>query len=184
MFSLRKQGGTERRNLILTTVAAAAMAIALPSSAQVLGGAVGANVGANVGVGLPQTAPLTGQVGQTVRGAVGVTRETLHDARSTANGVGGASASVRSDTRVSTNRSQSDAGANISTGAMVHGSDGNMLGSVVRLTRNSAGRLESFVVRSADGTLRSVPATGASVQGDAVVTAWSSGEFNRAPPVQ
>lgn len=174
------------RTLLLTT-AAAALAIALPASAQVLGGTVGATVGA--GVGLPQTAPITGQVGSTVRGATDMTRSTVRDttreARPAATSAANtsASASVQSDTRVAADRNGADASLNISTGAMVHGSDGNMLGSVVRLTRNSIGRVESFVVRSADGTLRSVPASGASVQGDAVVTAWSSGEFNRAPPV-
>lgn len=169
------------RNLLLTTTAAV-LAIALPASAQILGG----TVGANVGVGLPQTAPITGQVGQTVRGAADLTHDTVRETRSTVRDAGevSAEASVQSDTRVAADRTDADASLNISTGAMVHGSDGNMLGSVVRLTRNSAGRLESFVVRSADGTLRSVPATGASVHGDAVVTAWSSGEFNRAPPVQ
>jgi hypothetical protein len=171
------------RTLLLTT-AAAALAIALPASAQVLGGTIGA------GVGLPQTAPITGQVGSTVRDATDMTRSTVRDttreARSAATSAANtsASASVQSDTRVAAERNGADASLNISTGAMVHGSDGNMLGSVVRLTRNSAGRVERFVVRSADGTLRSVPASGASVQGDAVVTAWSSGEFNRAPPVQ
>ncbi len=169
------------RTLLLTT-AAAALAIALPASAQVLGGGVGAQVGAQVGV--PQTAPITGQVGSTVRGVGDLTRGTVRDARSAASSAANASASVQSDTEVSADRNGSEASLNISTGAMVHGSDGNMLGSVVRLTRNSAGRVESFVVRSADGTLRSVPATGASVQGDAVVTAWTSSEFNRAAPVQ
>ncbi|QTC90418.1 hypothetical protein [Brevundimonas goettingensis] len=174
------------RTLLLTT-AAAALAIAVPASAQIVGGStgqVGAQVG--VGVGLPQTAPITGQVGTTVRGATDMTRSTVRDARSAASSAAdaSASASVQSDTQVAADRNGADASLNISTGAMVHGSDGNMLGSVVRLTRNSAGRVESFVVRSADGTLRSVPASGASVQGDAVVTAWSSGEFNRAPPVQ
>ncbi|NBW09519.1 MAG: hypothetical protein EBR82_15995 [Caulobacteraceae bacterium] len=171
------------RTLLLTS-AAAALAIALPASAQILGGGAGAQVGAQVG--LPQTAPITGQVGSTVRGVGDVTRGTVRDARSAASSAANtsASASVQSDTQVAAGRNGADASLNISTGAMVHGSDGNMLGSVVRLTRNSAGRIESFVVRSADGTLRSVPASGASVQGDAVVTAWSSGEFNRAPPVQ
>lgn len=173
--------------ILLLTTAAAALAIAVPASAQILGSATG-QVGANAGAGvsLPQTAPITGQVGSTVRDATDMTRSTVRDtareARAAANT--SASASVQSDTQVAADRNGADASLNISTGAMVHGSDGNMLGSVVRLTRNSAGRLESFVVRSADGTLRSVPASGASVQGDAVVTAWSSGEFNRSPPVQ
>lgn len=171
------------RNLLLTT-AAAVLAIALPASAQVLGGGVGAQVGAQVG--LPRTAPITDQVGSTVSGVGDLTRGTVRDARAAASSAANASASasVQSDAGVSADRNGADASLNISTGAMVHGSDGNMLGSVVRLTRNSAGRVESFVVRSADGTLRAVPATGASVQGDAVVTTWTSSEFNRAAPIQ
>jgi len=56
-----------------------------------------------------------------------------------------------------------------------------ILGQVVRARRDTAGRVQGFVVRSADGALKAVPATGASVQGDALVTGWSEAEFEAAP---
>ncbi|CAN5418863.1 hypothetical protein BH09PSE1_BH09PSE1_17510 [soil metagenome] len=176
------------RNLLLATAAVAVTAVALPASAQILGGQVGVNVGAGVTAPRPGAivGPVVGQVGQTVRGTAGVARDTVRDTRDVVASRPDVDvdASVQTDASASADREGADAGLNVRTGAMVHASDGNMLGSVVRLTRDSAGRVENLVVRSADGTLRAVPATGASVQGDAVVTAWTSGEFDRAPPLR
>lgn len=158
----------------------AASALAVPASAQVAGGLTG-SVGGQVGLGLPSTAPLTGQVGQTLRETRSMGRDTVRETRGTLNETRArAGASVRSDTRTSVGRDGASADLDVSAGAMVHGSDGQTLGSVVRTTRDSAGRVESLLVRAADGTVRAVPAGGARVEGDVVVTGWTRGQFERA----
>lgn len=171
------------KTLLSVTVASAALLLAGGASAQVVGG-VGGQVGGSVGVGIPQTGPVTQGVGSIARdGAhmtrdtVRETRETLRDARPDANV--SANANARADARA--NRDGAAVDAAIQTGAMVHSSDGAMLGSVVDVTRNAAGRATSFVVRSADGATRTVPAGSVSANGNVLVTGWTESQFNQRP---
>lgn len=168
------------KTLVSVTVAAAALLIAGGASAQIAGG-LGGQVGGSVGVGIPQTAPVTDGLRTTTRGAVGMTRDTVRDARDTTRNVRSdvdvnANANVRADARASRDGAAVDAA--IQTGAMVHSSDGAMLGSVVDVTRNTAGRATAFLVRSADGAVRSVPAGGVSANGNVLVTGWTESQFN------
>lgn len=175
------------KTTVMILTAAAATALALPASAQVLGGQLGGGVSGNLGgqVGLPSTQPLTGAAGQTIRDAARTTRDTVaetrdlaREARETPVGAqahGGAHASAHAD------HGQATADLNVNAGATVRGTDGAILGQVVRATRDTAGRVQGFVVRSADGALKAVPATGASVQGDVLTTGWSEAEFEAAP---
>jgi len=84
---------------------------------------------------------------------------------------------VRAEARASRDGAAVDAA--IQTGAMVHSSDGAMLGSVVDVTRNTAGRATGFLVRSANGAVRSVPAGSVSADGNVLVTGWTETQFNR-----
>lgn len=178
------------KTTVMFVSAAAAMALALPASAQVLGGQLGGGLSGNVGgqIGLPSTQPLTGAAGQTIRDAAHATRDTVQDARDLAREAretpagaqvhGGAHASTHAD------HGQATADLNVNAGAEVRGVDGALLGQVVRTTRDGAGRVQGLVVRSADGALKAVPASGASVQGEAVVTGWSQAQFDAAPAAE
>lgn len=172
-----------RMTLLIPTAAAAAL-LATSAGAQVpgLGGQVGGQVGGSVTgqIGAPRAGAITDPLGQTIRDGRDLTRETVRDSRRAAREArpdidAEASASARGDARA--DRRGADAGLDIAVGGSVRSSDGADLGSVVGLARSSAGRVTSFLVRSADGTVRSVPADGASVQGEAVVTGWTEGEF-------
>lgn len=171
--------------------AAAAMALALPASAQVLGGQLGGGVSGNVGgqAGLPSTQPLTGAVGQSIRDAGQATRDTVRDTTSL---IQNATPDVQADAQLQTGvdasahdgHAQASSDLSIDAGAEVRATDGAVLGQVVRTTRDAAGRVETLVVRSADGALKAVPASGASVQGEAVVTGWSQAQFDAAPAAE
>jgi hypothetical protein len=169
------------KTLVSVTVATAALLIAGGASAQIVGG-LGGQVGGSVGVGVPSTGSVTQGVGsiardgvRTARDTVRDTRETVRDARPEADV--SANANVRADARA--NRDGAAVDAAIRTGAMVHSSDGAMLGSVVDVTRNTAGRATAFVVRSADGATRNVPAGSVSANGNVLVTGWTESQFNR-----
>ena len=177
------------KRLLVATAALSALAVAMPASAQVLGGVTG---GVQGSVGGQVTTPNVGAaVGQTVDGVRGtvndgrdMTRDTVRDARDAVNDsrpTAGVDADVDASGSAAADRSGAEADFNVSSGAMVHASDGAMLGNVVRVTRNAAGRAEGFVVRSADGAVRYVPAAGARVEGDVVVSGWSRSEFESAP---
>jgi len=150
------------------------------ASAQVAGGLTG-QVGGNVGLGVPRTGPIIGGVDSTVRDAGRMTRETNRDARRAARDARpevdvNASANARADARA--NRDGASVDAAIRTDAMVHSSDGVMLGSVVDVTRNAVGRATSFLIRTADGSTRSIPAGSVTVDGNVLVTAWTESQFN------
>ena len=169
------------KTLVSMTVAAAALLIAGGASAQIAGG-LGGQGGGSVGVGLPQTGPITQGVGSTARDAGRMTRETVRDARDTAREVRpdvdvNANANVRADARASRDRAVVDAA--IQSGAMVHSSDGAMLGSVINVTRNSAGRATAFAIRTANGTTRRIPAGNVSANGNVLVTGWTESQFSR-----
>lgn len=169
------------KTLAYAATLSAAMLIAGTASAQIAGGLTG-QVGGNVGVSVPQPGPIVSGVGSTVRDAGRMTRDTVRDARDIAvdarpevNVNANARAGARAD------RDGASVDAALKTGAMVHSSDGAMLGSVVDVARNSVGRATSFVVRTTDGATRTIPAGSVSVDGDAVVTAWTESQFNAQP---
>jgi hypothetical protein len=169
------------KTLVSVTVAAAALLMAGGASAQIAGG-LGGQVGGSVGVGIPQTAPVTDGLRSTARDATRMTRDTVRDARDLAREARpdvdvNANANVRADARA--NRDGASTDAAIQTGAMVRSSDGASLGSIVDVTRNTAGRATAFVVRSADGATRTVPAGSVSANGNVLVTGWTESQFNR-----
>lgn len=169
------------KTLVSMTVAAAALLLAGGASAQIAGG-LGGQVGGSVGVGLPQTGAITQGVGSTARDAGRMTGETVRDAREAAREVRpevgvSANANVQADAGVSRDRAAVDAA--IQSGAMVHSSDGAMLGSVVDVTRNAAGRATAFAIRTADGATRTIPAVNVSASGDVLVTGWTESQFSR-----
>jgi hypothetical protein len=88
-----------------------------------------------------------------------------------------ASASANADARVAVNRDRNAVNAAIQGGAEVRSSDGVRLGTVAEISRNPTGRVMSFVVRSTDGALRTVPIGQVGVQGDALVTGWTQSQF-------
>ncbi len=67
--------------------------------------------------------------------------------------------------------------AGLEAGLAVRSSDGANLGEIVEVTRNEAGRAVHFLVRSADGAVRMVPAGAVTLEGEAVVTTWSESQF-------
>lgn len=163
------------------TVVAATLLIAGGASAQIAGG-LGGQVGGSVSVGLPQTGAVARGVGSTARDAGRLTRETVRDAREVAAEARpevdvNANANVRADARA--NRDGAVVDAAIQSGAMVHSSDGAMLGSVVDVTRNTAGRATAFTIRTASGTLRSITAGSVSADGNVLVTGWTESQFSR-----
>ena len=169
------------KTLVSAAVFTAAMLVAGGASAQIAGG-LGGQVGGSVGVGVPHTGSITHGVGSIARDGVSTTRETIREARETARDARptarvNANANARADARA--NRDGAAVDAAIQTGAMVHSSDGAMLGSVIDVTRNTAGRATAFMVRSADGATRTVPAGSVSADGNVLVTGWTESQFNR-----
>jgi hypothetical protein len=167
--------------LVSMTALAAAALLAGSASAQIAGGLTG-QVGGSANVGVPAVGQVTQGVGSTVREGGRLARETARDTRDMVRDVRpdasvSANANARADARAGRDGAAVDTA--IQTGAMVHSSDGQMLGSVVEVTRNNAGRATAFVVRSADGTLRTVPAGSVSVDGQVLVSGWTQEQFNR-----
>lgn len=159
-------------NTLLTATAITAVLIAGSASAQVVGGQVGGQVGAT----LP-TGAVTGTVGSTVRGAADLTQDTV---RQTGDAIQEADPSVDADAQVGVKSDtwvepgaapsgMTGADAALQAGAMVHGSDGGMLGSIIDVTRDTAGRATAFTLQAADGATRTVPAASVEVQGDVLV---------------
>jgi hypothetical protein len=169
------------KTLVSMTAVAAATLLAGAASAQIAGGLTG-QVGGSANVGVPAVGQVTQGLGSTVRDGGRMARETARETR-------GMVRDARPDTRISANanaRADARAGrdgaavdAAIQSGVMVHSSDGQMLGSVVEVTRNSAGRATSFMVRSADGAVRRVPAGSVSLDGQVLVSGWTQEQFNR-----
>lgn len=155
---------------------------------------------------LPQVAPPTarGTAGAQVEGRVtgsvqpprtgdviGAASDIVGDARSTARGVtndargavddvrgstsANANASAQASLRVNRDRAAVDAA--IEGGVQVRSSDGALLGTIAEISRNATGRVTSFVVRSADGAMRVVPAGNVGIQGDVLVTGWTESQF-------
>jgi hypothetical protein len=173
---------------LLTTGAAVLALTALPAAAQVLGN-VGGQVTGQVG-GQVTTPPLGSTIDRTqdltrdtVRDTSRITRDTARDAQDTVGHTPEVDAEVSADARTDAgvNASSASADLDVEAGVMVHASDGAMLGQVVNVTRDTAGRVQSLAVRTADGAVRYVPAAGASVEGGAVVTTMTEAEFEAQP---
>ena len=152
----------------MLSIAAGAMLVAGAASAQVVGGVTG-QVGATV-----QVPPVAGTVGSVVRDTGQMTRETVRDTGDVVRDARpDVDAQVRADVRTSADADADSAEVNtgLQAGAMVHASDGAMLGTVTEVTRNTAGRATAFTLRTADGALRTLPTAGAMIQGGAVIVA-------------
>lgn len=172
----------------LLTAAAAVLALtALPAAAQVVGG-LGGQVTGGLG-GQVTTPPLgstiddaAGLTRDTVRDASRLTRDTAQDAQDTLGQTPDVDAEVAAGAEAQAGVESAGAAVDldIQAGAMVHASDGAMLGHVVDVIRDTAGRAQSLTVRTADGAARTIPAAGASVQGGAVVAAMTEAEFEAA----
>jgi hypothetical protein len=176
-------------NTTLLTAGAAVLALtAFPAAAQVVGniggqvtGQVGGQVAApSLGSTIDQTRDVSGD---TVRDTGRITRDTARDAQDTLGHTPEVDAEVSADARADAgvNASGASADLDVGAGAMVHGSDGALLGHVLSITRDTAGRVQSLAVRTADGAVRTVPAAGASVEGGAVVTTMTEAEFEALP---
>lgn len=160
---------TVSRIALLSPLLAAGLIAAGPASAQVLGGVTG-RVGGSI-TAAPQ-APIGPTVRNTTRDALGVTRETARDARGAlrdANPSAGARIDGEASASGSTDGQSGSLDAALRGGAMVHASDGAMIGRVVDVTRDAAGRATAFTMRTADGAVRTVPAASASANGSVVV---------------
>lgn len=163
------------------TAAAAALLAAGPAAAQIAGGLGGQVTGGVTGrVDRPSAGPIAGQLGDTLRGARDRSRGTVASGRRLARDAVpaaevGADANARGDLRAGRDGAAVDAG--LEAGLTVRSSDGADLGEIVEVTRNEAGRAVHFLVRSADGAVRMVPAGAVTLDGEAVVTTWSESQF-------
>jgi hypothetical protein len=170
---------------ILTFSAAAALLAAGPAAAQIAGGLGGQVTGGVSGrIDRPAAGAVAGQVGDAVRDARDLTRGTISSdqdlARDAAPGVDAeAEANVRAGLR--TGRDEVAVDAALQTGAAVRSSDGVDLGRIVEVTRNEAGRAVHFLVRSADGAVRMVPAGAVSLEGGVLVTGSGESQFGQRP---
>lgn len=176
------------RKTLLTAGAAVLALAALPASAQV-GGNIGGQVTGGLG-GQVTTPPLGSTLDRaqdfgrdTLRDGGRLTRDTVQDARDTPRHIPDANAEAALDAqgRAGVDSSSAAADLDIRAGAMVHASDGAMLGHVADVTRDTAGRVQSLAVRTADGAVRTIPAAGATAQGGAVVAAMTEAEFEARP---
>ncbi|MBA4808382.1 hypothetical protein [Brevundimonas sp.] len=149
----------------------AAAALALPASAQVLGG----DISGQAGVSTPPIGGVTGTVAGAARGAGDLTRDTVRNTRDVVQDATSVGANAQTDTHVD----HDSATADVSVGAAVRASDGDLLGQVVGLSRDTAGRTQGYLVRTIDGATRLLPAGAASVQGGVVIGA--QGDLQPAP---
>ncbi len=164
-------------------IAGSALLAAGPAAAQIAGG-LGGQVTGNVtgGIDRPNTGPVTGQLGDTLRDGRDTTREILSEGRELARDAApdvDADASARAELRRERDAASVDAA--LRAGIAVRSSDGADLGSIVEVTRNEAGRAVQFLVRSADGAVRAVPAEAVSLDGQVVVTGWTESQFTQRP---
>ena len=162
---------------LLTTGAAVLALTAFPAAAQVAGDIGGQVATPPLGSTIDRTQDLTSD---TVRDTGRITHDTAQDALGhTPDLDTEVSADAQADAGVDASSASAD--LDVEAGAMVHASDGAMLGHVLNVTRDTAGRAQSLAVRTADGAVRTVPAAGASVEGSAVVTTMTEAEFEALP---
>ncbi|MFN4288156.1 MAG: hypothetical protein ACK4E3_06640 [Brevundimonas sp.] len=168
-----------RKSLLLAGVTVAMMA-AVPAMAQVAGGVTGRVTGGVTG-GIETSRPDLG-VRDTVRDTRDFGRDTLSGTRDAVRGTDArAGADADASARVSVERRRVSTQADVNAGTSVYARDGEMLGHVVGTTRNTRGYVQSVLVRTSDGVVRSVPAGSASIEGDAMVMGWTRARFERAP---
>lgn len=163
--------------IVFASAASAALLAASAASAQVAGGLTG-QVGGSVGVQTPPAGQVTQGVGQTVRDGARMTRDTVRETRDAVRGTQpqvGVNADARAEVRADRDDAATDTA--IQTGVMVHSADGAMLGTIGDVVRNAQGRATSFVLRTADGATRTVPAGSVSLSGEALVTNWTEAQF-------
>lgn len=167
--------------ILACTAAAAALIAAGPAAAQIAGGLGGQVAGGVSGrIDRPAAGPVAGQVGDTLRGARDQTRGAVSSGRRLAQDAApDVDADVNARAGLRADRDGAAVDAALQTGVVVRSSDGADLGEIVEITRNEAGRAVHFLVRSADGTVRMVPAGAVALEGDAVVTIWSESQFQR-----
>lgn len=128
----------------------------------------------------PRAAPVTGVASEIVGDARSTARGVTNDARGAAGHVRGstsANANANAQASLRVNRDRAAVNAAIEGGVQVRSSDGALLGTIAEISRNATGRVVSFVVRSADGSMRLVPAGNVGLQGDVLVTGWTESQF-------
>uniref|UniRef100_UPI0025D6C679 hypothetical protein n=1 Tax=Brevundimonas sp. TaxID=1871086 RepID=UPI0025D6C679 len=161
---------------------AAMLAVAVPASAQVVGGNVGAGVRGNTGLG-PTVSGLAREgraIGSDVRDLardqVEFGRETARDARDRAD------ADVSASARAEAGRGNASFGLDVAAGASVRSNGGDTLGQVVSIERSATGQARRVLVRGRDGVTRAVDASALSVNGSGEVTGdFTAYQFRRMP---
>jgi hypothetical protein len=69
----------------------------------------------------------------------------------------------------------------LNPGQTIVSSDGQDIGQLVGARNGEAG--QELTVRAADGSVRAVPTTGISQQGEKVAVGWTAAEFQASPPI-
>ena len=179
------------RTQILMAGAAALTLMAVPAAAQVLGGQVGGQVTGGVGVqtqtpGANTVRDTLGGIRDTGQEAVSGVRQTTGDAVRGARGaIDQADPRVQGDVDASADANvhgqDASASADLQAGLMLHTRTGEMVGEVVDVTRNAAGQVTRIGVRTADGTVRSLPPAAVTVEGDVAVTQYSGVQIRDLP---
>jgi len=172
----------DMKQVSLTALTAASLLFAGSAHAQVAGGLTG-QVGGAARVGTPQVPDVTGQAGSIARDGSRMTRDTVRDARGLAESAR-PDLDARTDADVDAAAGQDGAAidASLRTGLAVRSADGISLGSVVDVARDATGRVTAFTVRSAEGLVRTLPADGAAVDGDVLVTGQTAAEIDTDRP--
>lgn len=171
----------------ITTIlaGAATLALAVPASAQVVGGGLGGQVGGGVQVnpgatGLVSTVRDLGReaggIGSDVRGLardqVEYGRDRSRDAR----------AGARADGSAEAGRSGVTVDFNVGAGATVTSNRGDSLGQVVSVVRGAQGQAQRVLVRGADGVTRAVDARSLTADASGGLTAdLTAYQFRRLP---
>ena len=92
-------------------------------------------------------------------------------------------AAATADVAAQAETAPAQAEGSVAPGAEVRASDGaTSLGILEGATTDASGQ-QALAVRAEDGSLKTVPMAGASLQEGAVVTAWTEAEFDAAPSV-
>lgn len=138
-----------------------------------LGGSASSQAGATVRTPEVRGAADTAKAGADALRTTGAAAARNAGSGTTAN----TGANTNASAGATVNRDRTAVDAAIQGGVEVRSSDGVLLGTVAEISRNPTGHATSFVVRSADGTLRSVPVGNVGVQGDALVTGWTQSQF-------
>lgn len=163
----------------LLFASAAALVVAAPAAAQDLG------LGGRVGGGVSgQVEPPGQMVRDTVRDTGQLARDAARDARDAARDAelsARARAEADARARAQAGPDGASASAEVEAGLTLRTRDGETVGEIVEVTRNTAGQATRILVRTADGAVRSLPPAGVSVEGDAAVTNYSGAQVRGLP---